>query len=470
MTDQLLAPRSVPAWDAEADDRLTCVAVYPETHDVKTFVFTAPRSRRFEFEPGQFLTFGFRIGGEVVSRCYTVASSPLRPHTASITIKRVHGGIVSAWLHDEEPAVAQAVDAAEAEIEEMPTYKVNFARMGREIDARADRFVLAAAREAGLRVPASCTTGLTAAPGMSAPPACREWGHDPPSACSECFQTGAAALKEKPPECLGDHRAATLGCEVDLLLGTTNRANRMKGGKATLHETLKRQILTLELAPDQDLDETSLSETYGISRTPVRDVLRQLAAEGYVDIRENRGARVIPMSHATLRDFFLVAPLIYEAVGRLAVQNFRPAQMRNLKDCQERFRSAMQARDSASMVIENNSFHAIIGEMADSAFLRPSLSKLLIDHARIGYTFFRPTNDEMETSLATACAHHDHFIQAIETSDVSSVVRLVFDHWELSRRNMEMFIAPTSLASNAMTKLKPEAQGSRKVRVKSAIT
>ena len=52
----------------------------------------------------------------------------------------------------------------------------------------------------------------------------------------------------------------------------------MKGGKATLHETLKRQILTLELAPDQDLDETSLSETYGISRTPVRDVLRQLAA------------------------------------------------------------------------------------------------------------------------------------------------------------------------------------------------
>jgi len=48
----------------------------------------------------------------------------------------------------------------------------------------------------------------------------------------------------------------------------------MKGGKTALYETLKRQILTLDLAPDEDLDEVSLSEEYGISRTPVRDVLR----------------------------------------------------------------------------------------------------------------------------------------------------------------------------------------------------
>src|SRR5215203_4604556 len=93
----------------------------------------------------------------------------------------------------------------------------------------------------------------------------------------------------------------------------------MKNAKTTLYETLKRQILTLELPPDQDLDEVRLSEEYGISRTPVRDVLRQLSGEGYIDIRENRGARVIPMNHSTLRDFFLVAPMIYEAVGRLAL-------------------------------------------------------------------------------------------------------------------------------------------------------
>ncbi|MEK0084656.1 GntR family transcriptional regulator [Benzoatithermus flavus] len=227
----------------------------------------------------------------------------------------------------------------------------------------------------------------------------------------------------------------------------------MKSSKTTLYETLKRQILTLELPPDHDLDEVGLSEEYGISRTPVRDVLRQLAGEGYLDIRENRGARVIPMNHATLRDFFLVAPMIYEAVGRLAVQNFKPAQMEQLKECQERFRAAVARRDSDAMVVENTRFHAIIGEMANSAFLKPSLNRLLIDHARIGYTFFRPTDDEMEANLAKACEHHDQFIRAIAEKDEAAVVRLVFEHWELSRRNMEMFIAPKGLSSEALKRL-----------------
>ena len=176
----------------------------------------------------------------------------------------------------------------------------------------------------------------------------------------------------------------------------------MKGGKTALHETLKRQILPLERPPDHDLDEAKLSEEYGISRTPVRDVFRQLAGEGYLDIRENRGARVIPMNHETLRDFFLVAPMIYEAVGRLAVRNFKALQLVRLKECQERFRAAVARRDPDAMVVENSRFHAIIGEMANSAFLKPSLSRLLIDHARIGHTFFRPTDEAMEASLGAA--------------------------------------------------------------------
>ena len=71
----------------------------------------------------------------------------------------------------------------------------------------------------------------------------------------------------------------------------------VKGGKNSLYEDLKRQILTMELDPDEDLDEVSLCERYGLSRTPVREIFRRLAGEGYVDIRENSGARVVPMNH-----------------------------------------------------------------------------------------------------------------------------------------------------------------------------
>ncbi|MBS3650197.1 GntR family transcriptional regulator [Pseudaminobacter sp. 19-2017] len=224
----------------------------------------------------------------------------------------------------------------------------------------------------------------------------------------------------------------------------------MKSRKGDLYEELKRQILTMELEPDQDLDEVSLGERYGLSRTPVREIFRQLEGEGYVDIRLNRGARVVPMNHQTLRNFFLVAPMIYAAIGRLAVQNFKQRQLADLRDTQERFRTASVTGDALSMVLENNRFHEIMGEMSGNAYLQPSLSRLLIDHARIGHTFFRPRNDEMRNRLQLAVDHHDGFIAAIEAHDEDAVVSLVFEHWELSRENMGMFITPEGMKADAL--------------------
>jgi DNA-binding GntR family transcriptional regulator len=223
----------------------------------------------------------------------------------------------------------------------------------------------------------------------------------------------------------------------------------VKSAKNSLYDDLKRQILTVELEPDEDLDEVILSERYGLSRTPVREIFRRLAGEGYVDIRENKGTRVVPMNHSTLRDFFLVAPMIYAAIGRLAVQNFKPRQLSELKDTQERFRAASEARDALSMVLENNRFHEIMGEMSGNVYLQPSLNRLLIDHARIGHTFFRPRTDVMKKRLNLAVEHHDGFIASIAARNEDAVVDLVFQHWELSRGNIEMFIAPEGMKPDA---------------------
>lgn len=228
----------------------------------------------------------------------------------------------------------------------------------------------------------------------------------------------------------------------------------MKNGKSTLYDDLKRQILTMELDPDEALDEVAISERYGLSRTPVREVFRRLAGEGYIDIRENRGARVIPMNHSTLRNFFLVAPMVYAAIGRLAVQNFKAQQLVDLKETQRRFRAATVSRDALMMVVENNRFHAIMGEMSGNQYLEPSLERLLIDHARIGHTFFRPRDEDMEQRLQLSAEHHDSFIEAIERRDESAVVDLVFEHWELSRENMEMFIAPNEMKADLPTPFK----------------
>lgn len=98
---------TLPIWTGEDDNTLICRRVVQETHDVRTFTFSAPTPHVFRFTPGQFLTFDVELAGQTISRCYTIASPPTRPHTVSITSKRVPGGGVSNWLHDHlQPGMA----------------------------------------------------------------------------------------------------------------------------------------------------------------------------------------------------------------------------------------------------------------------------------------------------------------------------------------------------------------------------
>jgi len=87
-------------WASGESKRIECLSVVAETHDVKTFTFHSPDYHSLAYEPGQFLTVSPVIDGQSVSRCYTLSSTPTRPFTFSITVKRVPGGAVSNWLHD----------------------------------------------------------------------------------------------------------------------------------------------------------------------------------------------------------------------------------------------------------------------------------------------------------------------------------------------------------------------------------
>lgn len=215
--------------------------------------------------------------------------------------------------------------------------------------------------------------------------------------------------------------------------------------KEALYQDLKRSILTLKRQPGSNIDEVRLAGEYGLSRTPLREVLRKMAGEGYLELRDNRGAQVSAMTHKTLRDFFLTAPMIYAATMRLAAQNATPEQIATLKEVQRSFRAAIDSGNVDDRVFYNDRFHALIGEIADNVYLTPSLRRLLIDHARIAGTFYRPQNDTMRKNLATAADQHDQMIESIEIGDENRAAQLAIDHWELSRGMIEMFVMPMSL-------------------------
>ncbi|HAX90272.1 MAG TPA: flavodoxin, partial [Cyanobacteria bacterium UBA11370] len=65
-----------------------CVGIIDETHDVKTFRFAADPPVLFTYQPGQFVILNLDINGKPVKRSYSLSSTPSRPHTLDITVKR----------------------------------------------------------------------------------------------------------------------------------------------------------------------------------------------------------------------------------------------------------------------------------------------------------------------------------------------------------------------------------------------
>lgn len=224
-----------------------------------------------------------------------------------------------------------------------------------------------------------------------------------------------------------------------------NGKTSQQSNKEIFYEDLKWQILTLKLQPGSDLDEVRLSEQHGLSRTPVRDVFRRMAGEGFVEIIGNRGASVASMNHKTMKEFVQTAPLIYTTVTRLAVVNATPAQVRELKRIQTKFRSSTKKAMVSEMVIYNDQFHSMLGQMADNHYLTASLQKLLIDHARLSHTYFDRINVKEPDLVIKGSEQHDQLIDAIDCGNEEEAVKVTLEHWGLSRIMADLFVNPAPI-------------------------
>lgn len=213
--------------------------------------------------------------------------------------------------------------------------------------------------------------------------------------------------------------------------------------KTHAYSALTRAILTLELAPGADLDELRLGQSYGLSRTPMREVLRRLAGEGFVVLRQNRGAQVSEMSHTSLRAFFIAAPMIYCAILQLAATHRTVPQIAALQAAQDAFCETLSAGTPAERALANTEFHRITGDMAGNVYLAPSFNRLLLDHARISMTFYGA--DQAGEDVEAARTQHDAIIAAITARDADAAGKLAHDHWQLSRHQIERFVMPRGL-------------------------
>ncbi len=207
--------------------------------------------------------------------------------------------------------------------------------------------------------------------------------------------------------------------------------------KETCKQALMRRILTLDLPPGSELEESQLAADYGLSRTPLREVFQALAGEGYLRLETHRGARVAAMDVGTLRSLFQTAPLLYASLARLAATNRRAAGLDALREGQARFLAAVQAEDAAAAALENHAFLLTVGKMADNPYLLPALRRLLVDHTRFGSDFFRAGTKKDRKQVKKAGQRNGELIAAIEAGDADQAVALILQGWEVSRARIE---------------------------------
>jgi DNA-binding GntR family transcriptional regulator len=139
-------------------------------------------------------------------------------------------------------------------------------------------------------------------------------------------------------------------------------------------ELLRQRIFQRELEPGSWIDELKLAEEYGISRTPLREALKVLAAEGLVTMKVRRGAYVTEVSEKDLADVYHLLSLLESDAAGVVADRATPAQRAELQALHQELESAAGDRDRFFAV--NEQFHMRLLEMADNRWREQMVADL----------------------------------------------------------------------------------------------
>ncbi|MDD2608415.1 MAG: GntR family transcriptional regulator [Giesbergeria sp.] len=129
-------------------------------------------------------------------------------------------------------------------------------------------------------------------------------------------------------------------------------------------EQLRQRIFRRELEPGSWIDELKIAEEFGISRTPLREALKVLAAEGLVTMKVRRGAYVTEMSEKDLRDVYHLLSLLESDAAAVVATRAESSQLQALQALHTELEAAVQERERFFAL--NEQFHMLLLELADN--------------------------------------------------------------------------------------------------------
>jgi DNA-binding GntR family transcriptional regulator len=139
--------------------------------------------------------------------------------------------------------------------------------------------------------------------------------------------------------------------------------------RALACDQIRDWIVTGRFPPGTRLVEGALAQELGVSRIPVREALKQLDAEGFVDIVPRRGAVVAQLSMKDAEDFYEVRSALESFSARLAAERRKPADVEELQRIITAGRRAVRRRQWDELTRLNNAFHEAVAVASGNAHL-----------------------------------------------------------------------------------------------------
>jgi DNA-binding GntR family transcriptional regulator len=197
---------------------------------------------------------------------------------------------------------------------------------------------------------------------------------------------------------------------------------------------VRARVASGEYAPGHHLVEAELTQEFGVSRGPVREAFRRLAAEGLLTQEHNRGTRVRRFGPDDIRSLYELREMLEGLAARLAATRVRQADYRSrLRAIAEDMRTAFRALDVDGYYVLNERLHELLVEMSANSYLQGMVEQLRLPAMRV---LFRKT-DPVER---TRRSHPDHerLLRAVLRGDAEGAELAMRQHI----RNSAAFVAP----------------------------
>ncbi len=191
---------------------------------------------------------------------------------------------------------------------------------------------------------------------------------------------------------------------------------------------LKDKLSKGELQPGEEINLTAVSETLGVSRSPVREALIQLVKEGFVDAAERRRFRIRKLTPAEVKDLYEIGGILEGEIVRDTCGVISDAELENLEGYLKGIQAALEANDPKAFLEGNGEFNKQLWRFCGNRILVEFFGTV---RERLYFSAKRADTDEWNRMLFE---DHREIVRLLRARDPQAIERLVREkHWSYSR-------------------------------------